>query len=898
MGKSSENTPDITQKKYICTALLAHVDAGKTTLAESILYESGILRETGRVDHGDAFLDTYSLERERGITIFSKQAIFSLGDTQVTLLDTPGHVDFSTEMERTLQVLDCAILVISGAAGVQGHTLTLWKLLKEYKIPTFLFINKMDQPGTDKDALLTNLQHRLDMNCLDFTGDLMAEEMQENLAMGDEALMERYLEGEIIHDNDIARLIRERKIFPCFFGSALKDEGVDHLLEGISRFVEMPNSPEEFGARVFKINRDAQGNRLTHMKITGGSLKVKSSMGENGDKVDQIRLYSGDRFVLANEVTAGQICAVTGLKETRIGEGLGFEENFPQPILEAVLDYQIILPEGCDPHTILPKLRQLQEEDPQLKIRWEENLEEIYASVMGEVQIEILKSVIAERFGVEVAFGEGHIVYRETICNQVEGVGHFEPLRHYAEVHLLMEPMPRGSGLSIASQVSEDKLDLNWQRLILTHVLEREHPGVLLGGSITDLRITLVNGKAHLKHTEGGDFRQATYRAIRQGLMQAKCQLLEPWYHFRLEIPQDTVGRAMSDIQRMGGSFESPRIEGDMAILEGRAPVAGMRSYQSELMAYSRGLGSLSCMMDGYDVCHNSEEVLTASAYDPDLDAENPSGSVFCSHGAGYYVPWNEVADHMHLEGYFQKRDQEEEEVYKGNFKSEFEERKYGAAELEEIFQRTYGQTKRERYPYQETVRKYSDTEAKPYKPKKKKKELEEYLLVDGYNIIFAWEDLSQLAKTNIDGARGKLIDIMCDYQGWRQCTLILVFDAYRPEGHKEEIVKYHNIHVVYTKEAETADQFIEKTVHKMRPQYEVTVATSDGLEQIIIRGEGAHLISAREFREEIAYSRKMALEALEEQKTESGKAYLLDHASEELSRELEKIRLGDSDEK
>ncbi len=884
--------------KKLVIGIFAHVDAGKTTLAESILYRSGSLKKAGRVDHGDTFLDTHEMERARGITIFSKQALFELeDDTQVTLLDTPGHVDFSTEMERTMQVLDYAILIINGADGVQGHTLTLWRLLKEYEIPAFLFVNKMDQPAADKGCRMAELKKQLDEMCIDFT-NRQEEAFAEEIALADEDLMERFLADQAITDMDIAELIKSRSVFPCFFGSALHMEGVDELLEGLRVFCRIPEYPEDFGAKVYKISRDAQGNRLTHLKVTGGALKVKSVITDNGEKTDQIRLYSGERYVTVSEVSAGTICAVTGLTNTRAGQGLGIEPDERPPILEPVLNYRLLLPDGCDAHTMLPKLRQLEEEDPALQILWENQTEAIYASVMGEVQVEILKNLIEERFDTQVSFGEGHIVYKETIQDTVEGVGHFEPLRHYAEVHLLMEPLPRGSGLICLADVSEDLLDLNWQRLIVTHLLEVEHPGVLTGSAITDMKLTLKAGKAHQKHTEGGDFRQAAYRAIRQGLMQADSVLLEPWYRFKLTIPGDALGRAMNDIQRMGGSFSPPMVHEELAVLSGRAPVAKIRDYAAEVMAYTRGTGNLSCMPDGYDVCHNTEEVLAEVGYDPLSDVEHPTGSVFCSHGAGYLVPWDEVKDHMHLESILQPLRKAEPESVRGRFRSEYEEHRYGQEELEEIFRRTYGESKRERYPYHETIR--GEAAPAPIKPKKRKKKPnpEEYLLVDGYNVIFAWEDLSELARENIGGARGRLMDILCDYQGYKKCTLILVFDAYRQEGHPEEIMQYHNIYVVYTKEAETADQYIEKTVHQMRPQYEVTVATSDGLEQIIIRGEGARLISARELREEVLWARREIMETAQQQAGESGKRYLFDQTSEELARELEHIRLGKEEKK
>lgn len=883
----------------LVTGILAHVDAGKTTLSESILYVSGSIRKMGRVDHGDAFLDTFELERARGITIFSKQALFTLGDRRVTLLDTPGHVDFSAEMERTLSVLDYAILVINGADGVQGHTRTLWRLLKHYNIPVFLFVNKMDQNGTDKEMLLQEISSRLDDRCIDFSGQ-QEEEFLENVAMCDERVLERYLETGEVSTEEIRRLIRDRKLFPCYFGSALKMTGVKEFLEGFENYTVIPEYPEAFGAKVFKIARDEQGNRLTYMKITGGSLKVKETLhgrmpegdGEWEEKADQIRLYSGARFTSVTETGAGSVCAVTGLTQTRPGQGLGIESEEVLPVLEPVLTYQIILPEECSAHTMLPKLRQLEEEEPELHIVWNEDLNEIHAQLMGEVQIEILKSLILERFGVKVTFGAGNIVYKETILEPVEGVGHFEPLRHYAEVHLLMEPAERGSGLQFASDCSEDVLDRNWQRLILTHLEEKEHRGVLTGSVITDMKITLVAGRAHLKHTEGGDFRQATYRAVRQGLRKAKSILLEPYYEFRLEVPTEMLGRAMTDIQRMNGSFGTPQTEGVTTVLTGSAPVALMRDYQTEVAAYTRGQGRMSCLLKGYEPCHNEAQVIEMTDYDPERDLDNPTGSVFCAHGAGFVVNWDQVEDYMHLENRLvsvEPEAEKEEPVFMDK-----RNHSYGSwqdeKELEEIFTRTYGPVKRENGgSVKHTVSAPSYSQPGRIREKKEQKE---YLLVDGYNIIFAWDELKELAQTNIDGARTRLMDILSNYQGYKKCTLILVFDAYKVEGNPGEVLKYHNIHVVYTKEAETADQYIEKTVHEIGRKYHVTVATSDNLEQVIILGQGGHRLSAQNLREEI----EMAASEIREECRKlpsGGKNLLFNHLDGELAEYMEDVRLG-----
>ena len=891
MGNTSENK----EKQHICIGLLAHVDAGKTTLAESLLYHTGAIRKMGRVDHQNAFLDTYELERARGITIFSKQAGFTLGDREVVLLDTPGHVDFSAEMERTLQILDYAVLIIGGTDGVQGHVETLWRLLRQYKIPVFLFINKMDQDGANSAEILKELQGRLDEKCIDFTASQPQEEFMENLAMCDETVLETYLEEGEISEKQIRELIARRKVFPCYFGSALKSQGIQEFLEGLETYMKVPDYPDAFGAKVYKISRDEKGSRLTHMKITGGSLKVKQVLsGEDWEeKADQIRIYSGAGFEAVKEVPAGAVCAVTGLTRTHAGQGLGIEQTSGEPLLIPVLNYEIQLPEECDVHQMFLKLRQLEEEEPELHIVWNPQLNEIHAQVMGEVQIEILKNMIQERFGISVEFGSGNIVYKETIEEPVEGTGHFEPLRHYAEVHLLLEPGEPGSGLEFAVSCSEDMLDKNWQRLILTHLEEKAHKGVLTGSDITDMKITLVAGKAHLKHTEGGDFRQATYRAVRQGLRKARSVLLEPVYEYRLEVPSDMVGRAMTDIQKMYGTFQGPEIEGEMSVLTGVAPVVNMGGYQSEVTAYTRGRGRLSCTLKGYQPCHNAEEVIEAAGYEPDADMENPTGSVFCAHGAGFVVNWDEVDTYAHIQTELGLEETEQETVLQTQpaqpYKS-FDEIRLDQEELEEIFTRTYGPIRRERNAFQKASRTVT-APASPRKSKPKEPE-KEYLLVDGYNIIFAWEDLNELAKVNIEGARNKLMDILCDYQGYKKCTLILVFDAYKVEGGQGSVQKYHNIHVVYTKEAETADQYIEKTVHEIGKKYHVTVATSDALEQVIILGQGADRLSARNLREEIQRMKEEIREDYIEKQKKSG-TYLFDHLPEELSDLMEDVRLG-----
>ncbi len=926
----------------VVIGILAHVDAGKTTLSEAMLYVSGSIRRMGRVDNKDAFLDTYELERSRGITIFSKQAVFPLGDRVVTLLDTPGHVDFSAEMERTLQVLDYAVLVISGADGVQGHTLVLWRLLKKYRIPVFLFINKMDQDRADKGTLMAGLKKRLSGDCIDFTKEQSREgqqEFYENIAMAEEEVLDTFLKQGIVTEEEIRRLIAERKVFPCFFGSALKAEGVGEFLAGLECYTERREYPEEFGAKVFKITRDHQGNRLTFLKVTGGTLKARAilSGGKEGDgweeKVNQIRIYSGEKYRVADEAGAGSVCAVTGLSHTKPGQGLGAEKESPLPLLEPVLAYRLKLPPDCDPAMLFPKLRLLEEEEPQLHLVWDETQKEIRVKIMGEVQTEVLKSLIMDRFGVAVGFGMGSILYKETIGAAVEGVGHFEPLKHYAEVHLLLEPGEAGSGLVFASDCGRDMLEGNWQNLVLSHLEEKEHKGVLTGAPITDMKITLIGGRAHQKHTEGGDFRQACYRALRQGLMEAPSILLEPYYDFRLEVPEKMIGRAMTDMEKMNGTFSMPVLEGETAVLTGYAPVDSMRDYPKEVAAYTKGHGRLLCTFHGYGNCHNAEEVIRQAGYDPDRDMENPSGSVFCAHGAGFFVEWNKVKEYMHVESCFPGPAYGTEDVppgaagideaANGSFgegkkkkgdKGDEAARWLGTEEVDAILARTsYANRKEKKAPEKRRIgnrgtdsgkretfagadgpipahaRLYGQGKAIDIKKTGKK---EKYLLVDGYNIIFAWEDLRKLAETSIDGARGRLMDILCNYQGIKKCELILVFDAYRVQGHITELFDYHNIHVVYTKEAETADQYIEKFAHENGRKADVTVATSDGLEQIIIRGQGCALISARELKEEVERTSEEACAAYE-RKQEGGRNYLPDMAAKGAKKLLDQIGKG-----
>lgn len=877
--------------KKLVIGILAHVDAGKTTLSESLLFLSGKIGKLGRVDNKNAYLDTYELEKARGITIFSKQAIFEIGDTQITLLDTPGHVDFSAEMERTLQVLDYAILVISGADGVQGHTKTLWQLLDIYQIPVILFINKMDQNGTDRDKLLKEIKRQLDDGCIEF-GDIKTEGFYDQLAMCNEIMMEDYLETGYIQGEQIKKAIKERKVFPCYFGSALKLDGVEQFMQGIAKYAMIPYYDQEFGAKIFKITRDEQGNRLTHMKVTGGKLKVRDVLtnGTWEEKVNQIRIYSGQKFEAVNELEAGSVCAVTGLSQAMPGEGLGIEETFGTPILEPVLFYRIMLPEGCDPRMMIPKLRQIEEEEPELHIVWNEELQEIQAQIMGEVQIEILQSIIQSRFGVFVTFDAGRIVYKETIANIVEGVGHFEPLRHYAEVHLLLEPGERGSGLEFGTACSEDILGKSWQRLVLTHLEEKAHRGVLTGAVITDMKITLVSGRAHNKHTEGGDFREATYRAVRQGLKEAKSVLLEPYYAFQLEVPEKMVGRAMNDIEKMYGSCEILNTDGERTILVGSAPVATMRNYQKEVVAYTKGLGRLFCSLKGYEPCHNTNEVIEALGYDSERDMGNPTGSVFCTHGGGFIVNWDKVKDHMHLEGYIQNASglSGETTQYNSSLK---EERGIGINEIDHIINKTFyaNQGKKSIWKRRKTaLESYYEPVTHVIRHDDNK---EDYLLVDGYNIIHAWPELNELINVNMEGARNKLLDSLSNYQGIRKCQIIVVFDAYRVQGYREEVSNYHNIRVVFTKEAQTADHYIEKFAYDNKKKYNIVVATSDGLQQIIVRGAGCSLLSARELKLEVEKANEQIKQEYE-QTQGIDRNYLFDSLTEEEKKQMKELKV------
>lgn len=875
--------------------ILAHVDAGKTTLSEALLYNSGMIRKMGRVDHQDAFLDHFELEKKRGITIFSKLARMQFLDVDMTLLDTPGHVDFSAETERTLQVLDYAILVVSATDGVQAHTETLWKLLMQYEVPAFLFVNKLDllydagmtetlnEEGSDLlksednpfmqtekaaklsdgiETVLSELRTKLDSRIMDFSNP---DAVMEDIATNDEEAMEQYLKTAKVDEDTIRGMIAERKIFPVYFGSALKNNGIKNFMEGLNQWFCELSYPEEFGAKVYKIGRDDQGNRLTYLKVTGGELKVKGVLGD--EKVDQIRLYSGAKFDLAKKAEAGMICAVTGPLKTYPGEGIGIEAQTKEGVLSPVMTYRMIPPKGMDSLVLLKKVKELEEEDPMLHVLWNEEHQEIHVQIMGKVQLEVLQSLMKERFDVDVTFGTGSIVYKETIAAPVEGVGHFEPLRHYAEVHLLLEPLPQGSGLVFDTEVSEDELDLNWQRLVLTHLEEREHRGVLTGAAITDMRITLVAGKAHIKHTEGGDFRQATYRAVRQGLKSGECILLEPYYAFELTVPNEQIGRTMNDMQLMSGTFLPPETLSDgMTLLKGMVPVSTALDYMSEVHAYTKGRGQLKLSNGGYGPCHNAEEVIEKRGYDSEKDHFNPTGSVFCEHGAGTYIPWDQVRDYMHVQSKALQNDThfetEEERLLR---KADADKRRRGKAasegfgkELEEIMLREFGPIKRREYGNGNT-RYISDGKnvsgevfQKKYK-KKTQKPAENYLLVDGYNIIFAWDELKELAKGNLDAARGRLMDILCDYQGFTKCRLILVFDAYKIKGNPGAVTKYHNIDVIYTKEAETADMYIEKVTRQIGQEHRVRVATSDGLEQMIILGHGAMRVSAREFELEVA---------------------------------------------
>ena len=910
--------------KQAVVGILAHVDAGKTTLAEAMLFNAGRIRKRGRVDDGDSHLDTNEIERERGITIFSSQAVLDHGGTHVMLVDAPGHVDFSAEAERTLRALDYAILVVGANDGVQGHTETLWRLLARYDIPTFIFINKIDLENPGRDVLLAQLGQRLSEGCLDANELLAGGTVQEDAAALDEAALEEFLEAGELSSATLSRMVAERKLFPCFAGSALKDQGVDELLDGICALMREQAWLPEFAARVYRVSRGDRGERLAWVKVTGGTLHAKQVIGGRSgaetweQKVDQVRIYNGDKYELAQEVAAGGICAVTGLAHVRPGDALGAEPAGDAPVIAPVLTYTV-LPGEHDVHTVFQALTELADEDPMLGVSWNTHLEQIHLQLMGAVQLEVVQRVLADRFGLSVSFESGGILYKETISQSVEGVGHFEPLRHYAEVHLSLEPLPAGSGVQFGTVASTDELDLNWQRLALTNAMERDHLGVLTGSPITDIRITLTGGRAHAKHTEGGDFRQATYRALRQGLMRAQNVLLEPVYSFRLEIPQEQIGRAMTDIQRMNGTFEPPQTEGEFAILCGSAPVACMRGYQQEVTSYSRGRGKLFCTLQGYAACHNAEEVMAAAGYDPEADLENPPSSVFCAHGAGFVVPWDQVEEYMHLEAVAlpsEKGSADEKEAsgiaqssraeYFVRERKETPETFVSEEELEEIFKRTYYQNSepksqkgyqkrcREEAPARRLMERSRAAEADRSKPR------ERYLLVDGYNIIFSWEMLRELSKVNIESARNLLMDVLCDYQGFNGCTLILVFDAYRVEGGQERVFNYHNIHVVFTKEAETADQYIEKTVHKIGKKADVTVATSDALEQVIIYGQGARRMAARELLEEVELTREKVLERIEKrpgstqkQLTENDHNYLFDHLPEELVSYMEEVRLG-----
>lgn len=842
--------------RKITLGILAHVDGGKTTLSESVLYLTGKIRKLGRVDHKDAYLDNFQMERDRGITIFSKQAVFEYKDMEVTLLDTPGHVDFSTEMERTLQVLDYAVLLVSASDGIQGHTETLWKLLARYQIPTFIFVNKMDMPNVSGDFVLHELKEKFGDNIVRFQGDVG---ILEDIAMTDENVLEEYMETGNISQETITELIFGRKLFPCYFGAALKLEGVEDLLEGICKYTFETVYSDKFGAKIYKISKDNNGNRLTHMKITGGKLSVKESIkgssidsGEWEEKVNEIRIYSGEKYQPVGSVVAGDVCAVTGLTKTYSGQGLGQEEESEKPGLIPVLCYKIIPPDEVNINQAYLKIKELEEEDPTLQLKWNGEKQEITANVMGPIQIQVLKQLIKERFDMDVEFGSAGILYKETIGDSVIGVGHFEPLRHYAEVHLLLEPAEPGSGIILDSKVKENDLAKNWQRLILTHLAEKEHKGVLTGAPITDICITIVAGKAHLKHTEGGDFRQATYRAVRQGLKKAKSVLLEPYYDFTLDVPADCVGRAMNDISRMYGYTNSPQLSESNATLKGYAPVSEIWNYITEVNEYTHGKGRLTLKYKGYAPCHNEEEVINEIGYDSESDVNNPTGSVFCAHGAGFNVPWDLVEDYMHLKDETNLNNIEVGEITTINTDTPSKTRLNtyaGDKELEEIFERTFGKIKRKKIATP-TVRRY-DSKPKVYKGNNKNN-LAECVLVDGYNIIFAWDELKELAKDNIDGARDKLLDIMSNYQGYKGCTVIVVFDAYNVKRHTETVYKHDNVFVVYTRAAETADMYIAKTTHKMSSKYKVTVATSDALEQLIIMGHGALRMSAMNFLEEV----------------------------------------------
>lgn len=881
--------------KNIVAGILAHVDSGKTTLSEAMLYQAGQIRKLGRVDHQDTYLDTDSQEKDRGITIFSKQAELAYADMHIALLDTPGHVDFGTEMERTLQVLDYVVLVINGMDGVQSHTETLWKLLERYGIPVFIFVNKMDMTGYDRDYLMDNIRHRLSDGCVDF----LCEDSGEQIAMCDEAMLEHFLETGANDEQDVVNAIAGRKLFPCYFGSALKNEGVSELLDGMNRYVVEPVRGEEFGARVFKIGRDDKGERLTYMKVTGGVLKLKdvltlrNSQGEEShEKVNQIRVYSGAKYDMVTQVPAGCVCAVPGLVNTYGRQGIGACPDGELPSLEPVLSYKVMYPTDVDAVTMVSKLRLLEEEDPQLQVQWNETAGEIYIKVMGQVQLEVVAQMVRDRFGIAITYGQGRISYKETIAAPVMGVGHFEPLRHYAEVHLLLEPMENGSGMCFDSICSEDVLDKNWQRLILTHLQEREFRGVLTGSPITDMKISITAGRAHQKHTEGGDFRQATYRAVRQGLMMAESVLLEPVYAFKIEVPQEYAGRVLADIVKMSGTMDGQEISGETTVITGHAPVYTMREYYSELTAFSRGTGRLQVDIDGYQPCHNTEEVLAERHYDPELDRFNPSSSVFCAHGAGYLVDWYDVYENMHVKedpgfeisgqlGYTE--DGYAMDIPVNRSGKSVSEMSITDEELSEIFARTFGGDYKDKDValngrFRRTTSEYkvngqyNKSQSRDRQPGngplvgsrpadrgiatpgafKRRKSGEDYVIVDGYNVIFAWDTLRELSEHNIDSARGKLMDILSNYQGYMNCKLIVVFDGYKVKDNKGERFPYDDIEVVYTKEGETADAHIEKLTHELARKHKVTVVTSDGLEQIVTMGQGAIRMSSRDFKAEV----------------------------------------------
>ena len=878
--------------KQLCIGIVAHVDAGKTSLTEAMLYRAGVLRKLGRVDHGDAFLDTNSIERDRGITIFSKQARLTLGTTRLQLVDTPGHVDFSAETERALQILDCAILVISGTDGIQAHTRTLWRLLERYHVPTVVFLNKMDLPGADKAALLAQLRDQLSGGCVDFSLP-PAQLHEEAAALGDEALLERYLERGSLTEAELSHLVGQRQLIPCWFGSALRDQGVDALLDGLARYVPAPEYGSRFGALVYKVSRDGQGTRLTWLKVTGGVLKVKDILSNRrpgleestlwSDKADQLRLYSGDKYELTEAAPAGTLCAVTGLSHARPGDALGAQAALPAPALEPVLTCQVLF--DRDPHTVLPLLRQLEEEDPQLHLCWQEQTGQLFLQVMGEVQLEVLTRLARERFGLELSFGPGAILYRETIAAPVIGIGHFEPLRHYAEVHLLLEPAPRGSGLTFASACSTDQLDLNWQRLVLTHLAEREHPGVLTGSPITDMKITLIAGRAHDKHTEGGDFRQATYRAVRQGLMQAESILLEPWYDFRLEVPAAQVGRAMSDLERMGAQYDPPAAAGEETVLTGRAPVAALRDYPRQVAAYTRGLGRLQYSPGGYRPCADQQAVTAALAYDPERDAANPSGSVFCDHGSGTVVDWRKVPAMAHVDSGLRLDAPVRQQSAPPAPRSAPASGLAGEKELMSIFEQTYGKVERRSFQPQRPPARRELADSYSIREQQLGPD---YLLVDGYNIIFAWPELQSVARDNLDAARKMLLDILANYRAFRGGEIILVFDAYKVKGNPGSLEKTEGVYVAYTKEAQTADAYIERATYDLARQHRVRVATSDGPEQLIILGHGALRLSALQLRQEIEQARGQISALLAAQWGPKSGSQAMKHALEQAQKEKE----------